>query len=408
MTDHMVVRGHYSALTIVVYGNVASDISRGIDLRSTLSELASPSHKTCNTEDMPEASQTGLAQLSMPSQPLQSLLLIPSMAKEVQAIRQLLQFAVAGDQLTVDGKWIRKVVKTLLSASSSVFPPDSKLHGPVTLNRWSSFTKLSEGELCDLQSYSNGVADVHETFQQLQDQLREQAYMFRKSDLQELNSEHAPLRPIFPEEDAGPNSSSEAMADQEDNPVLISDQDGDFGLESGLLDHAKLQTDQEVQNIAVQGDEDDSAELENDNGSEQQLDMEVGDNVDLEAERKELSDVQMKVIESPEVEMEHTEEVDSVVEKSELLNDVNPEVQIERASVQSEHTEQVDSDRHAGEQQYQDARIQDLADVEDVKLASMVRLIVSWIHAGAEEAKSTADGSTLVLLVFLYFKSSGV
>ncbi|KAL3700291.1 hypothetical protein R1sor_018313 [Riccia sorocarpa] len=167
VTDHLVIRGTYDALTMVVYGNSSIDIgqlSKNHDLGSAL-EDALTAEVSCRTEDLPEALQPQKQKLwSFTS--LQHLLLVRDDQGIKSLVRQLLRLAEQVGSLSDDFSTINRLVKVLVSAVTSLQVSAARSsYANVVAHERKEASKLPQGLLdarCDLENLRNELQDLQQ------------------------------------------------------------------------------------------------------------------------------------------------------------------------------------------------------------------------------------------------------
>ncbi|CAM6106109.1 unnamed protein product [Calypogeia fissa] len=148
VTDHLVLRGTYDSLTLVVYGNLASQIGQaGIDrnLGSELPDLL-PSEVSCRFEDLPEALHPQRAKVGTPFGPLKYLHLVKVEKENAELIQKVLQLAGQTGRASFNSKSLHKVVKSLVSAAASLHISESRLPNVACFDFWPAFSKPSSSE----------------------------------------------------------------------------------------------------------------------------------------------------------------------------------------------------------------------------------------------------------------------
>lgn len=148
MTDHLVLRGTYDSITLVVYGNLASNIGQvrlDSDVDSRLSDVL-PSEISCRFEDLPEALHPQRAKVGATFGPLKHLQLLQTHEENARIIQKVLQLAGQAGRASLDVKSLHKVVKSLVSAAASLHVSESRLPNGAFFDFWPAFSKPTAGE----------------------------------------------------------------------------------------------------------------------------------------------------------------------------------------------------------------------------------------------------------------------
>ncbi|KAL5545698.1 hypothetical protein UlMin_005385 [Ulmus minor] len=119
VTNHLVVRGSYRSLTLVIYGNTAEDLGQfNIELAdSSLTNLVSSTEG--KLEDLPLALHSNNLTMEEPISDLKALSLpIPPSYMSIE-VRQLLQMLLKVRDLPNLGSRIHKIISTVVSVASS-------------------------------------------------------------------------------------------------------------------------------------------------------------------------------------------------------------------------------------------------------------------------------------------------
>ncbi|ERN00963.1 uncharacterized protein LOC18429037 [Amborella trichopoda] len=145
VTNHLVVRGSYRSLTLVIYGNTTEDMgqfSMDFDVDSSMTNLIySPAEG--KLEDLPPALQRIKLCPEESILPLKSLFFLVAEPELAVEMRQLLRIILRICQVSQDEETIRKVVKIFVSAVSSFLAAD--LTGRTIALMQDKGNKLSEG-----------------------------------------------------------------------------------------------------------------------------------------------------------------------------------------------------------------------------------------------------------------------
>ncbi|KAI5077208.1 hypothetical protein GOP47_0007032 [Adiantum capillus-veneris] len=123
VTDHLVIRGSYRALSLVVYGNSVKELGQfnfDHEIDNTLSDAIIPPEAVFQPEDLPEALQDDVGLQSKAVHPLRNLHLNFKDREQAEAIHQLLSLALQITRFDSSCVAIRKVFETVLSAASVV------------------------------------------------------------------------------------------------------------------------------------------------------------------------------------------------------------------------------------------------------------------------------------------------
>lgn len=123
VTDHLVIRGSYRALSLVVYGNSVKELGQfnfDHEIDNTLSDAIVPSEAVFKPEDLPEALQDERGYRSKLVSPLRNLQLVYNDPEQSEAMHQLLSLAVQFTKSDPDQIITARVFDILLSAASTV------------------------------------------------------------------------------------------------------------------------------------------------------------------------------------------------------------------------------------------------------------------------------------------------
>lgn len=124
VTNHLVVRGSYRSLSLVIYGNTAEDLGQfsiEFDLDSSLTNLVSPEAKL---EDLPLPLHSNV-QVIDDSIPSLKALSLPIITSDISIeTKQLLQLLFKIIEFPNFGDSVSKVVNVLVKAVSSYITPD--------------------------------------------------------------------------------------------------------------------------------------------------------------------------------------------------------------------------------------------------------------------------------------------
>lgn len=143
VTDHLVIRGSYRSLSLVVYGNSAKDLGQfnaDHDIESTLSDLLLPAEAVLKAEDLPEALQIETGNLSKVFPPLKNLQLVYRDPEQSVAMQQLLTLAVDMIKSISDHVTTKRVFDVLLCGASAVL---SELGIESGFPQWPTLTKTA-------------------------------------------------------------------------------------------------------------------------------------------------------------------------------------------------------------------------------------------------------------------------
>lgn len=144
VTSHLVVRGSYRSLTLVIYGNTAEDLGQfniEFDLDSSLANLVcSPSEG--KLEDLPPALRSAKLTFEESISSLKSLSLSVSEQDLSVEMKQFLQLVLKIFELSDLGDAIHKVVNTVTSVVSSYVGCD--FHGTnITLGQYNQANSIN-------------------------------------------------------------------------------------------------------------------------------------------------------------------------------------------------------------------------------------------------------------------------
>ncbi|KAH7429242.1 hypothetical protein KP509_09G038400 [Ceratopteris richardii] len=123
VTDHLVIRGSYRALSLVVYGNSVKELGQfnfDHEIDNTLSDAIIPPEAVFQPEDLPEALQDDLVCQSKVVTPLRNLRLIHEDVEISEAIHQLLSMSFQLTRLDATCVMTGKVFEIVLAAASAV------------------------------------------------------------------------------------------------------------------------------------------------------------------------------------------------------------------------------------------------------------------------------------------------
>lgn len=123
VTDHLVIRGSYRALSLVVYGNSVKELGQfnfDHEIDNTLSDAIIPPEAVFQPEDLPEALQDETGHQNKVIPPLRNLQLINQDVEQSEAIHQLLSLALQLTRSNSGYITIRRVFDILLSAASTI------------------------------------------------------------------------------------------------------------------------------------------------------------------------------------------------------------------------------------------------------------------------------------------------
>jgi hypothetical protein len=122
VTDHLVIRGSYRALTLVVYGNSVKELGQynfDHEIDNTLSDAILLPEAVFKPEDLPEALQDDASCRSKVITPLEHLQLAREDSEQSEVIHHLLSLAIQVTNAGVDRQISGKVFDVLVSAVSS-------------------------------------------------------------------------------------------------------------------------------------------------------------------------------------------------------------------------------------------------------------------------------------------------
>ncbi|MCO5548771.1 hypothetical protein L7F22_002233 [Adiantum nelumboides] len=125
VTDHLVIRGSYRALSLVVYGNSVKELGQfnfDHEIDNTLSDAIVPPEAVFQPEDLPEALQDVVGHQGKAVHPLRNLQLNIEDIEQAEAIHQLLSWALQLTRFATSCAEIRKVFELVLSAAAVVLP----------------------------------------------------------------------------------------------------------------------------------------------------------------------------------------------------------------------------------------------------------------------------------------------
>lgn len=148
VTDHLVLRGTYDSLTLVVYGNLASQIGQvGVDGNqgSEFPDLLL-SEASCRFEDLPEALRPQRTKVDTPFGPCNYLHLFKTEKDTAELIQKVLELAGQTGRASLDTKSLHKVVKSLVSAAASLHNSECRLPNVACFDFWPAFSKPTSGE----------------------------------------------------------------------------------------------------------------------------------------------------------------------------------------------------------------------------------------------------------------------
>lgn len=166
VTSHLVVRGSYRSLSLVIYGNTGEDLGQfniEVDLDSSLTNTVSIVEG--NLEDLPAALNPVKSAIEEPISPLKSLSLLPiasdisvEMKQFLQLSFKILEMPNAGDALNTV---VNSLVSTAITYSTQSLQCASTSHEQLTEGR-----VVDRGEShCDLSQVRKELLDIFSSLQ---------------------------------------------------------------------------------------------------------------------------------------------------------------------------------------------------------------------------------------------------
>ncbi|BFI24303.1 protein MpVIR [Marchantia polymorpha subsp. ruderalis] len=187
VTDHIVIRGTYDSLTMILYGNSSIDIgqlSGNHDLESALpsSSLDDASYRL---EDLPEALHPRKEKLC-PITSLQHLHLVYNDQEQILLVRQLLQLLEHIGGASTDPLTMNKLVKILVSAVTSLQVSETRFSASPSFTSWPSSANMAGLEVQETMKVPQGLLEAKRELQELQDELKnrrdEKLYEFTRDE----------------------------------------------------------------------------------------------------------------------------------------------------------------------------------------------------------------------------------
>ncbi|KAG6547572.1 hypothetical protein Mapa_011021 [Marchantia paleacea] len=173
VTDHLVIRGTYDSLTMILYGNSSIDIgqlSGNHDMESALpsSSLDEASYRL---EDLPEALHPRKEKLC-PITSLQHLHLVYNDQEQILLVRQLLQLSEHVGRASTDPLTMNKLVKILVSAVTSLQVSETRCNVSPSFTSWPSSANMAGLESPETIKVPQGLLEAKRELQELQDELQ--------------------------------------------------------------------------------------------------------------------------------------------------------------------------------------------------------------------------------------------